>query len=117
MSKSVDYLHKKIIGSNVVIFSTAKGENVEVNKYFLLLYDDFYRQIVWEGIEEQLVFIFDGYTLDELEQLRNIVVLKHFKCKDPCQTSSNEITFEDDAGIGTLNIVKLLGLPITITIT
>ena len=104
MSKSVGYLHKNIFGSNVVIFSTAEGESVEVNKYFLLLYDDFYRKIVWEGIEEQLVFIFDGYTLDELEQLRNTVVLKHFKCKDPCQTSSNEITFEDDAGTGTLNI-------------
>ena len=104
MSKSVDYLHKKIIGSNVVIFSTAEGENVEVNKYFLLLYDDFYRQIIWEGIEEQLVFIFDGYTLEELEQLRNTVGLKHFSCKDRCQTSTNKTTLEDEAGTEALNI-------------
>ena len=100
MSKNLSYLHKKSFCSNVVIFSTAEGESIEVNKYFLLLYDDFYRTIIWEGIEEQLVFIFDGYTLEELEHLRNITVLKHFKCKDLCQTSKSE----NDAGAGTVNI-------------
>ena len=103
-------LHKKSFGSNVVSFSTAEGKGVEVNKYFLLLYNDFFGKIVLEGIEEQLVFIFDGYTIEELEQLRNTVVLKHFKCEEPSPNSDNnenyigETTLENDNSTETVNI-------------
>ena len=105
MFENFDYLHRENYGNNQVSFRTSEGEGIEVNKYFLFLYDEFYRNIIEEKIEEQLVFIFDGYSFEELKQLRKTVVLKHFKCRDTCQNSNNDqaskekVSQHDDTGI------------------
>ena len=107
MFENMGYLYQKSFGSNYATFCTAKGESVEVNKYLLLLYDEFYQNIIGEKIEEQLVFIFDCYSFEELEQLRNRVVLKHFKCKDTCQNTYNDQSSEESINqyyTGTVNI-------------
>ena len=66
-----------------VIFKTSEGESIHINKYFLFLYDAFYRSILDTIIEGNLVFIFEGATLNELILLREQIHQKHLQCGDP----------------------------------
>ena len=63
-----------------VIFKTSEGESIHINKYFLFLYDAFYRSILDTIIEGNLIFIFEGATLDELILLREQIHQKHLQC-------------------------------------
>ena len=69
--QNMHYISKQDFGSTNVIFTTNDGRIVEINKCFLFLYDEFYRNIIEENVDEDLVFVFDGYTFDELEILRD----------------------------------------------
>ena len=76
------YIFSQGFGSTNVIFTINDGRIVEINKCFLFLYDEFYRNIIEENVDKDLVFVFDGYTFDELEILRERIIFKHIKCKD-----------------------------------
>ena len=72
-----------------VTFNTFDGKGIKINKYFLLLYNTFYRNILSEFIEEGQVFIFESATLDDLSILKEQIYQKHLQCKD-CFQSSKE---------------------------
>ena len=58
---------------------------IQVNKYFLFLYNEFYRSILDECMDEGIVFIFDQATLDDLTLLREQIYQKHLQCSDHSQ--------------------------------
>ena len=70
-----------------VTFKSCEGKSIEINKYFLFLYDAFYRSILNENIEESLVFIFDGASYEELIVLRDKILQKHLQCVDHTKIS------------------------------
>ena len=63
-----------------VTFKSCEGNSIQVNKYFLFLYDDFYRRILDENNDASLVFIFEGATFDEIIILREQIYQKHLQC-------------------------------------
>ena len=63
-----------------VTFKTCEGRGIQVNKYFLYLYDAFYMSIIKEHLEKNLVFIFDEATLEELVILKEQIYQKHLQC-------------------------------------
>ena len=78
-----------------VTFKSCEGKSIEVNKYFLFLYDAFYRSILNENIEESLVFIFEGASFDEIIVLRDQILQKHLQCIDHTQISNQKMNIED----------------------
>ena len=78
-----------------VTFKSCEGKSIEINKYFLFLYDAFYRSILDENIEEGLVFIFDGASYEELIVLRDNILQKHLQCIDHTQISNQKMDIED----------------------
>ena len=78
-----------------VRFKSCEGKSIEINKYFLFLYDAFYRSILDDRMEESLVFIFDGASFDELIVLRENILQKHLQCIDHAQISNQKMDIED----------------------
>ena len=70
-----------------VTFKSCEGKSIEVNKYFLFLYDAFYRSILNENIEENIVFIFEEASINELIVLRDKILQKHLQCVDHTKIS------------------------------
>ena len=73
-----------------VTFKSCDGRSIEINKYFLYLYDAFYRNILEENMEERLVFIFEGAKYDELILFRDQIYQKHLQCVDHSQNQSRQ---------------------------
>ena len=73
-----------------VIFKSFDGRSIEVNKYFLFLYDAFYKSILEDNMEESLVFIFEGATFDELILYRDQIHQKHLQCVDHSHSQISE---------------------------
>ena len=65
-----------------VTFKSCGGQSVLINKYFLYLFNSFYRGILEEFIEENPVFIFEGITFEELMLLEKQILQKHLQCSD-----------------------------------
>ena len=79
--------------SSVLFFSTIDGEFVKVNRYFLFLFDGFFRELLLklpENTLDDLVITFEGHTLDELTTLKNRITSKHFECKEHHEVSDKE---------------------------
>ena len=75
-----------------VTFKSCDGRSIEINKYFLYLYNTFYRSILEENMEESLIFIFEGATYDELILSRDQIHQKHLQCTDHSQSQISEET-------------------------
>ena len=71
-----------------VTFRSCDGRSIEINKYFLFLYDAFYRNILDANMEESLVFIFEGVSFDELTVMKDKILQKHLQCVDHSQISA-----------------------------
>ena len=71
-----------------VTFRSCDGRSIEINKYFLFLYDAFYRNILDANMEESLVFIFEGVSFDELIVMKDKILQKHLQCVDHSQISA-----------------------------
>lgn len=66
---------------NFVASNAAK--TFPVNKYFLLLYNKFYRKLLVDhDMNSELMFIFDEMTSDDLEKLVAMIYDKHLGCSD-----------------------------------
>ena len=93
--------HDSFSNPACVTFRTWDGRSIQVNKYFLLLFNDFYRSILDECMDEDKVFIFDGATLDDLTLLKKQIYQKHLHCGDHSQLSEEyqkkESTGTEDA--------------------
>ena len=76
--------------SACVTFRSYDGRSIKINKYFLFLYDAFYKSILEDNMEESLVFIFEGATFDELILYRDQVHQKHLQCVDHSQSQISE---------------------------
>ena len=76
------FLDAEMINSDPasVTFKTSEGESIQINKYFLFLYDAFYQSVLNEIMVENIVFIFEGVTLNELILLREQIYRKHLQC-------------------------------------
>ena len=72
----------KICDPSCVTFKACDKKSIQVNKYFLFLYNEFYRSILDECMDEGIVFIFDQATLDDLTLLREQIYQKHLQCSD-----------------------------------
>ena len=82
-----------------VTFRSCEGKSVLINKYFLFLFNPFYRSILEELIEESLVFIFEGVSFEELILLEKQIHQKHLLCSDPtplCDDDKNNDNDNDD---------------------
>ena len=66
------------------------GRSIQVNRYFLFLYDAFYKSILKENMENSLVFIFEGATFDELNLLKEQIYQKHLQCGDHSESSKDD---------------------------
>ena len=70
---------------NVYVNFVASNEakTFPVNKYFLLLYNKFYRKLLVDhDMNSELMFIFDEMTSDDLEKLVAMIYDKHLGCSD-----------------------------------
>ena len=65
-----------------VIFSTSDGQSLQVNKYFLQIYNVFYNDIIKSHDDgmHQLSFIHEGILFNDLEQLTLDIHTKHENC-------------------------------------
>ena len=79
----------KICDPSCVTFKACDKKSIQVNKYFLFLYNAFYRSILDECMNEGIVFIFEGSTLDELILLKEQIYQKHLQCGDHNQLSED----------------------------
>ena len=84
-------MNKSLVYANptCVTFKSCEGKSIEINKYFLFLYDAFYRSTLDENLEESLVFIFEGASFDDLIVLRDKILQKHLQCIDHTQILAN----------------------------
>ena len=66
--------------TNVTFASNDRGQ-ILVNRYFLLIYNQFFREILeTHHYIPDLVFIFEEISFGELENLKNDIHTKHFNC-------------------------------------
>ena len=79
-----------------VTFKSSEGRSIHINKYFLFLFNSFYRSILEELIEESPVFIFEGVSYDELILLEKQILLKHLQCFDHSQSMISDEDDKDD---------------------
>ena len=65
-----------------VIFYTSDGRSLQVNKYFLQIYNVFYNDIIKSHDDgmHQLSFIHEGILFNDLEQLKIDIRTKHENC-------------------------------------
>ena len=91
-----------------VTFKSCEGNSIQVNKYFLFLYDDFYRRILDENNDASIVFIFEGATLDELNLLREQIYQKHLQCGHHSQLSKDDRKNENNEDTNDLNSIELI---------
>ena len=64
-----------------VTLSNCRGETVKVNRYFLELYNGFYQNILQSfGALDELYFIYENTSLEDLEHLKQNINSKHLKC-------------------------------------
>ena len=85
MNHIITEVSSKICDPSCVTFKACDKKSIQVNKYFLFLYNEFYRSILDECMDEGLVFIFEGATLDDLTLLREQIYQKHLQCSDHSQ--------------------------------
>ena len=80
-----------------VAFKSCDGRSIEINKYFLYLYDAFYRSILEDNMEDSLglVFIIEGATFDELILLKDQIHQKHLQCVDQSKNQISDSTYEN----------------------
>ena len=65
-----------------VTLSNSRGETVKVNRYFLELYNEFYQNILRSfGALDELYFIYENTSLEDLEHLKQNINAKHLKCE------------------------------------
>ena len=74
-----------------VTFKSSEGKSIQINKYFLFLYDAFYRSILEECAGESATFIFEGATFDDLILLREKIYKKHLRCGDLIDKSTETV--------------------------
>ena len=89
MSHIITEVNSKICDISCVTFKSCEGKSIQVNKYFLFLYNAFYRSILDECTDEGIVFIFEGATLDDLTLLKEQIYQKHLQCSDHSQLSED----------------------------
>ena len=78
-------------GETSIPFSTTGGIHVLINRYFLHLYNDFFRDLLEKHENlHNLVFVFDETSLEELENLQQDIHNKHLHCGVDLQTYSND---------------------------
>ena len=64
-----------------VTLSNSQGEIVKVNRYYLELYNEFYQNILQSfGALDELYFIYENASLEDLEHLKQNINTKHLKC-------------------------------------
>ena len=81
--------HDPLSNPACVTFRTWDGRSIQVNKYFLFLYNEFYRNILNECMDEDIAFIFEGATLDDLTLLKEQIYQKHLHCGAHSQLSED----------------------------
>ena len=78
-------------GVTSIPFSTAGGIHVLINRYFLQLYNDFFRDLLEKHENlHNLVFVFDETSLEELENLQQDIHNKHLHCGVDLQKYPND---------------------------
>ena len=78
-------------GVTSIPFSTAGGIHVLINRYFLQLYNDFFRDLLEKHENlHNLVFVFDKTSLEELENLQQDIHNKHLHCGVDLQKYPND---------------------------
>ena len=60
---------------------SSDGKSLNVNKYFLLIYDDFYKSLMTEMSSYDVTIIFDDLSFHDLLVLQTNIHEKHFKCQ------------------------------------
>ena len=85
-----------LTSSDSVTFKSCEGKSVLINKYFLFLFNPFYRSILEELIELSPVFIFEGVSFEELIFLEKQIHQKHLLCSDPTLLDDDENNDNDD---------------------
>ena len=93
----VKEISRNVCDPACITFQTCEGKSIQVNKYFLFLYDDFFRSILDENMEDSLVFIFAEASIDELVLLKEQIYQKHLQCSLPSKLlkSQNNKNNED----------------------
>ena len=89
MNHIITEVSSKICDPSCVTFKACDKKSIQVNKYFLFLYNAFYRSILDECMNEGIVFIFEGSTLDDLTLLKEQIYQKHLQCGDHNQLSED----------------------------
>ena len=59
---------------------SSEGKVVRVNRYFLLLYNDFYNRLLSQLDTDDVTIVFDDVSFCDLQSFQEIVHGKHLRC-------------------------------------
>ena len=87
LSNTIKCIMKAIFGEenccrkSSISLVASDGQSVTVNKYFLLIYDDFFKSLMTEMSSDDVTIFFDDISFQDLLVFQTNVHEKHFKCK------------------------------------
>ena len=99
-------------GETSIPFSTTGGIHVMINRYFLQLYNDFFRDLLGKHKNlHNLVFVFDETSLEDLENLQQDIHIKHLHYgvdlqKYPNDENYKELQHEEEENIEEADLIK-----------
>ena len=59
---------------------SSEGKTVNVNKYFLMIYNEFYRSLLTELQSDDVTIVYDDFSFADLLSFQKLVNEKYFKC-------------------------------------
>ena len=107
------FLKTSMYSQVFAIFATSDGKSIRINKYFLFLYNEFYRQLLHSHMNEELVFIFEGIKEEDLITLSKDIENRHLNCqfkdtKKPDDTTEPDFTEEESESQSTSSTEEVI---------
>ena len=82
--------------NSAISLVSSEGKSVNVNKYFLFIYNDFYRSLFTELKFDDVTIIFDNWSFNDLLSFQRMVTDKHFKCTQTVENQEEQNTNKTD---------------------
>ena len=82
----------------IVSLLSSDGKLVKVNKYFLFLHNDFYKNLLVDLNSDDVTIVFDDVSFCDLLVFQKSVHEKHFKCINTAEDIEQQNTSRTDTG-------------------
>ena len=82
--------------NSAISLVSSEGKSVNVNKYFLFIYNEFYKNLLTELKSNDVTIIFDDWSFNDLLMFQRVVTEKHFKCISTLENHEEQNTNKTD---------------------